>query len=249
MGGRERHAATRAAILGGLTAAGAYGAFVGLTYARFGRPRATPGFLPDTLLDRFMPTYDVVERHQTRVGAPAAVTYAAAGELDLAGQPLVRLLVRTREVIFGSKRDEQEQPTGLLRQVRSLGWGVLAEVPGREIVMGAVTKPWQANVTFRAVPPEEFATFAEPDHVKIAWTLRALPIGESASIFTTETRALATDACARAKFRWYWSLVSPGVWLIRRASLSPLRADAERRAAGAVAARTVPAVVASGMTR
>jgi hypothetical protein len=248
MRARER-AVVRAAILGSLTAVGAYGAYACLTYARFGRARDRRNPMPDALLDRFMPTYDVAERHQTRVSAPAAVTYAAAGELNLAGLPLVRLLVRTREVILGATRDEREHPTGLLRQVRSLGWGVLAEVPGREIVMGAVTRPWQANVTFKAVSPEEFAEFAEPDHVKIAWTLRALPIGESTSMFTTETRALATDACSRAKFRWYWSLFSPGVWLIRQASLSPLRADAERRAAAAVAASTVPSAAASGLTR
>jgi hypothetical protein len=56
---------------------------------------------------------------------------------------------------------------------KSLGWGVLAEVPGGEIVMGAVTKPWTANPVFRALPPDAFATFDEPDYVKIVWTLRA----------------------------------------------------------------------------
>ena len=96
--------------------------------------------------------------------------------------------------------------------------------------MGAVTQPWEANVVFRPLPPEEFVAFHEPDYVKIVWTLRADPIGADASIFRTETRATATDATARSKFRRYWSFLSPGIILIRRASLKPLRAAAERRA-------------------
>jgi hypothetical protein len=110
----------------------------------------------------------------------------------------------------------------------ALGWGVLAQVPGREIVMGAVTRPWEADVTFRALPPAEFAAFAEPGFVKIAWTLRADPVGAETSVFRTETRALATDAVARARFRAYWSWASPGIALIRRLSLRPLKRAAER---------------------
>jgi hypothetical protein len=106
---------------------------------------------------------------------------------------------------------------------------VLAEVPGREVVMGAATQPWLPDVVFRPLPPEEFATFCEPDYVKIAWTLRADPVSATDSIFRTETRVTTTDGPARAKFRRYWAFVAPGVILIRRLSLGPLKADAERR--------------------
>jgi len=66
--------------------------------------------------------------------------------------------------------------------------------------------------------------------VKIVWSLRADAIGAQESIFRTETRAVATDDLARLTFRRYWALVSPGIALIRRASLGPQKADAERRA-------------------
>jgi hypothetical protein len=113
--------------------------------------------------------------------------------------------------------------------MRAIGWGVLAEIHGREIVMGAVTQPWMADVVFRPLPPEEFAAFDEPDFVKIAWTLRADPLGAAESIFRTETRVVTTDARARAKFRRYWAFASPGIILIRWASLRPLKTEAERR--------------------
>jgi hypothetical protein len=103
-------------------------------------------------------------------------------------------------------------------------------VPDREIVMGAVTKPWEANVTFHSLPPNEFAAFSQPGFVKIVWTLRADPFARDASIFRTETRAIATDTTSRARFRRYWAFASPGIRLIRRLSLGPLARDAERRA-------------------
>jgi len=113
--------------------------------------------------------------------------------------------------------------------MKSLGWGVLAELPGREIVAGGVTKPWEANPIFRALPPDEFAAFSEPGYVKIIWTLRASPAGNNDCIFRTETRAAATDAGARKRFRRYWSFLSPGILAIRRVLLPGVKSEAERR--------------------
>ena len=41
---------------------------------------------------------------------------------------------------------------------------------------------------------------------------------------------MTTNPAARAKFRRYWSFLSPGIILIRWISLGPLKAEAERRA-------------------
>jgi len=211
-------------------ASAAYAAYVGSTWYRYGRAaRPSPGE-EDPLLDRFMPSYDVVERHRIRVRAPASLMLAVARDVDLSQSPLVRAIFRGRELILGADPDQRQRPKGLLADVQSLGWGVLAEVPEREIVVGAVTRPWHPNVTFRSLPADQFAAFAEPDYVKIAWTLRADPAGADESIFRTETRVLATDRAADAKFRRYWSFLSPGISLIRRASLGLVKAESERRA-------------------
>jgi len=87
-------------------------------------------------------------------------------------------------------------------------------------------------VKFRALPPDEFAAFNTPGFAKIAWTIRAEPLGLATSRFYTETRVATTDPEARKRFRRYWTLVSPGVQLIRRESLRLVRADAERRYRG-----------------
>ncbi len=210
-------------------ATAAYAAYAGAAWLRYGhaaRPRADED---DARLDRFMPVYDVVDRHHARIAAPADVTLGAACRADLFDRPLVRAIFKGRELILGSAPDRRAPVSGMLAQVLSLGWGVLDEVPGREVVVGAVTKPWEASPVFRPIPPAEFAAFGEPGYVKIAWTLRADPLGPNESMFRTETRALATDAASRRKFRTYWTFLSPGIVLIRRLSLAPLRAEAERR--------------------
>ena len=236
---RVIRALTRMVAAGLGVAAATYAGSAAFTWYRYGTPRPGAPDEVDPLLDRFMATYEVVERHNVRVRAPAEITLTAAYEQNLLGSPVIRAIFRARELALGSTPDERARPRALLPQMLALGWGVLAEVPGREIVMGAVTKPWDPNPRFRAIDPEHFAAFDEPDYVKIVWSLRADAIGPHESIFRTETRAVATDNLARLTFRRYWALVSPGVALIRRSSLGPLKTDAERRA------RMSPAVAAT----
>jgi len=212
-------------------AAASYAAYVGLTWYRYGHVTPqTDADEQDALLDLFMPDYEFVERHHVKIAAPADITLKAASEMDLQASVVSRGIFNARERILGADPDATARPRELLALVRSLGWGVLAEVPDREIVMGAVTQPWMANVVFRALPPDEFAAFHEPDYVKIVWTLRADPLGPAESMFRTETRAVSTDPASRARFRRYWSFLSPGIIVIRRLSLGPLKVEAERRA-------------------
>lgn len=208
-------------------AGASYATYVATTWLRYGHPKPARGAATDDLLDTFMRDHDVCERHALAVDAPADVTLAAAKLLELDSSRLIRGIFKARELILRSAPDEAPRRKGLFEDMKALGWGVLAETE-REIVMGGVTKPWQANPVFRPLPPDQFAAFAEPDYVKIAWTLRASPRALGDSIFRTETRAVATDVGARKKFRLYWSLLSPGIWLIRAAMLPALKAVAER---------------------
>jgi hypothetical protein len=53
--------------------AGAYGAYVATTWARYGHPSASTPADADPLLDRFMPAYDVVARQRRAIAAPATL--------------------------------------------------------------------------------------------------------------------------------------------------------------------------------
>jgi hypothetical protein len=213
----------------GAVVAGGYAALVANARLRYGRPPAAPKALADPILDRFFPRYDIVERHRVRIEAPPPVVYAAAREMDLRQSIIASAIFETRGLVLGAERTERPA-RGLLAEVLGLGWGILEEVPGREIVLGAICRPWEANVQFQPLAPDVFAAFGEPGYVKVAWTLRADPLPDGATRFVTETRAVGTDARARRRFRNYWSFVAPGVALIRHLMLRPVKHEAERRA-------------------
>ena len=187
----------RALAYGAGIAAGVYATYAATTWLRYGHARPADGRDADPLLDRFMPAYKVAERHTAYVNAPPDITFAASCDVDLQRSRIIQAIFKGRELALGAKPEDTARPRGLVALTKSLGWGVLAEVPGREIVMGAVTKPWTANPVFRALPPDAFATFDEPDYVKIVWTLRADPLKTGASLARTETRVMATDPAAR----------------------------------------------------
>ena len=154
--------------------------------------------------------------------------------MDFESVPLVHAIFWLRSALFGSAPETSGRPRGLVAITRSLGWRPLAERPHRELVMGAVTQPWLADVIFRPLEPEQFKSFSEPGFVKIAWSLEATPLDAGPldavrTLFRTQTRALSTDAQARRKFRGYWRRVVIGVILIRKLMLRAVRREAERR--------------------
>ena len=188
------------------------------------------GEYTDPLLDSFLRKYEVMERHQIEVEAPAPITYAVARAADLSRSSTIRAIFRLREWILGATHSERtgDANDGLVAQAIAQGWGVLSEIPDRAIVMGAVTQPWAKDVAFRAISPDRFSSFQEPGYVKIVWTLRVDPKGPGRSVHSTETRACATDVTARSKFRRYWAFFSPGIVLIRQIAIRLVRAEAER---------------------
>lgn len=211
------------------TAAATYAGYAAWTYARYGRTTRPNGHA-DPLLDRFIPDYEAHDRHSVIVRAPMAVTFSAARNMDLHDSPVARAILAVRTLPSLLKDGAQEpEPRGLLYETLALGWGILADTP-EEIVVGAVTKPWEPIVTFHAVPPQDFARFSEPGFAKIAWTLAVEPIDEATCRFVSETRVATTDAASREKFRRYWALMSPGIRLIRMEAGRLVKREAERMA-------------------
>ena len=205
----------------------AYFGYVALAWWDYGARHGDAQLEP--LLDRYLPDWEVAEHHEILVDAAAQLAYAAARRLDFERSPAVRAIFRLRQLVMRSTPTVDTGSRELVARMVRLGWGILTELPGRAVVMGAVTQPWRRNPEFQSLSASEFTGFSRIGFAKIAWSIRVEPDGPHRSVASSETRVTITDPVSRARFRWYWAFVSPGILLIRRAMLRRLKRYAERQ--------------------
>lgn len=183
-----------------------------------------------SLLDEWMPAWDVVERHSTLVRAPVERVQTVARELDFARSPLVRALFVLRSLPGLFTGGWKQQPAlgvtlgGLLRS----GFVLLAERENEEMVLGLVGRFWTSRGGIERVTPDEFRAWARPGYARAAWNFSLAPEGDGATRLSTETRVLCTDDESRRKFLRYWRLIGPFSGLTRIEMLRIVRNAAER---------------------
>ena len=187
------------------------------------------------LIDKYLPNYDVRDHHETIVTAEPADAYQVLRSMDFYGSPLIRTLfaIRTFPAKFlHRKREVAKRSPGqpFVDFALSIGWRILEEIPGQEIVCGAVTKPWEADVKFQGMPGPELTAFAEPDFTKIVWSMAVNPVTEGRCRVTLETRVAATDEKSRRKFKGYWFVFGPFIGFVRRIILQMLKRELRSRA-------------------
>lgn len=178
------------------------------------------------VLDPYLPDHDVRERFERRVKAPPELVMKTAYEFDMQSILAIRAIINARKFLLGGTPEKRDSK-GLVEETRDLGWGTLAEEPGRLLICGAVCQPWFGDVTFRPVPANEFADFDEADRVKIVWSLEAQEIEPNVTRFAHEVRATATDNDARLKFLRYWRWARFGIVAIRLLLLPAVGRKAE----------------------
>jgi hypothetical protein len=193
------------------------------------------------LMDRVLAVYDSRLARGTVVDAPPQTVYAAALDTDLVRlwkrDPLVRLLIAARSVpdrvARRLRRDPARAPapaSGTLAELPERGlWVRLGEEPGHEYAFGAVGRFWGPRVEWRATEAEEFARFWERGWGKIAAGFAVHAAGGERTVLVVETRTAATDPRSGVRFRRYWLLAKPGVWLILGRVLTAIRREAEAR--------------------
>jgi hypothetical protein len=152
-----------------------------------------------SLLSGVLPRWDVRKRHALALDVPAERVWAALHATTLAEMPVVRFLFRLRGL-----------PSARDRALLELeGFETIAEEPGRELVVGAVGRPW--IVWERLQRDADVRTFSVPGYARMA-----LNVTYDGRTLATETRVQLTGAGARRWFKLYWLVVSPFSGLIRR---------------------------------
>lgn len=196
------------------------------------------------LMDQSLPRYDLTVVHANVFRASPAECYRAASELDLFQAPLVRALLGIRGLprpVVGAVGGRTTRTargasprTFRFKDMVGLGWILLGETPGVEMVLGQVSHPWKAvaDSTHAPTTPEQYTSFDEPGFAKIAASLRIDPYGNESSILTMETRVALTDEESRRRFRRYWLLIGPFSALIRRMALRLLATEFRQSASG-----------------
>ena len=193
-----------------------------------------------SLIDAWLPTYDVRERHRTRVRATAEATYAALHEVDFGALPLARLLMGVRTLPAALRRGRAgvrelreragRPPRPTLRALDGHGFGLLEERPPTALVIGVEGSFWRTDGALCEVSPERFrAGPPAPGTARAAWDFTVRPLGDGTVELATETRVLCADDAARRRFRLYWTIVRPGSGIIRRVMLREVRRIAEGR--------------------
>jgi hypothetical protein len=173
-------------------------------------------------IDAWMARFDVSARHELAVAVPPETAYAALRRTDFAASPTVRILFAARGLVAPGRRR-----TYRIDDFVAVGFTLLEEVPGQEIVLGVTGRFWRPTGEVLRLAADDFATFAEPGWAQAVWSFRVAG-AEDGSRVSTETRVRTTDARAYRAFRRYWRVVGPFSGLVRRRILRLVAAEAMR---------------------
>jgi hypothetical protein len=182
------------------------------------------------LIDQFMPTYDLAIMYSRVFRAPPEQCFETVVDFDLFQLPAFRVLIGARGLPFrladalrrrGDQAEASAAPTFRLRDLPAIGWMLLGERPGAELVFGQIGKPWRprGGAPRQPVARAAFAGFDQPGFAKLVESTRVDPYGERSTIVTMETRVAVTDEDSRRRFRRYWLVVGPCSHLLRRTAL------------------------------
>lgn len=184
------------------------------------------GWSMASLLDRLIATPRLLEIDRVDLAAPPERVWELARHGDLARSPLVRAFFGLRAIperLAGTHQPSKLRLDELCSSPDKPGFAVLLEVPRQEVAVGAIGKVWQPVIAFEHVPDASaFLDFCRPDQVKVAWSIRTMPLGDHGCRVEIEVRVDATDDAAWRKFERYFRLIGPGSHLIRRVLLRGL---------------------------
>jgi hypothetical protein len=181
------------------------------------------------MLDTVLSTPRLLEIDHVELAAPPERVWPSIRHDNLARSALIRALFALRslpERLRGKSGDAVLRIDDLVSSEARPGFQVLAEDPGREVVVGAIGKVWQPEIPFVHVEgAAAYAAFDALGFVKVAWALRVLPWGETGSRVEIEVRVDATDDESWRKFERYFRVIGLGSHFIRRTLLASLERD------------------------
>lgn len=184
---------------------------------------------PSSKLDEFAPIYQFSETASIPVRATSGRVYDALLRVTAAEVPLYRTLVWVRRGATSGPESVLNPPDheSLIRVATKTTFLQLAEVPGREFVMGTVVMAPEGVRLAVGQTPESFRALTEAGFAKAVMSFTIEPQGPGLCLLRTDTRVHATDPVSRDAFAVYWRVIAPGSVLIRHMWLRAIKVRAE----------------------
>ncbi|HUO73789.1 MAG TPA: hypothetical protein VMU39_23660 [Solirubrobacteraceae bacterium] len=196
-----------------------------------------------SIVEQFLPVFDVSDEVAVVVAADVATTWAALIEVDLIEvgrrRPLVGMLGALRALPeIASHLVHGERPPAMpdrltLKDTVSLpasqgGWVLVGERPQEELALGLIGKFWRPVIEYAQVDDAgAFRAFGAPGFAKTIYSLGVRPLG-GGTLLRGVMRTATTDEQARRWFRRYWTLgVGSGAHLLVAGLLDVVREAAE----------------------
>jgi hypothetical protein len=180
-----------------------------------------------SLLDKYLPVYQFVERHSILVdGSPRAVldmiqTY------DQSSDRLIHRITALREL-----PGRLIAKLGFAGTSRATTFGLNDFIPldrdgDREMAAGLVGRFWRLDYSLVPLPDAAaFATFARPGTAKLVLGFLAEPQGDRTRL-ATETRVYCPDRISLLLFMPYWLVIRLPSGFIRRRFLNTVKRTVE----------------------
>jgi len=182
------------------------------------------------LIDSFVPNPDAVEVHSIGIGASPETVYRALWTADLGGSLIIKLLLGMRSLPGFVARGFRESPRNqkiTLQKLIDSGFGLLAEQPREEIVLGVSGRFWRPVGNLSPFRREDFDGPVPPRVARAVWNFTIKEV-TGRTILSTETRVICGDSRSRRKFRAYWFFVRPFSGLIRLLMLRAVKREVVR---------------------
>ena len=177
------------------------------------------------LIDSFAPNPDAVETHRIAINASPEVVYRALWTADLGSSLVIKFLLALRslpEFIVHPRQPLRRDRRITLQTLIDAGFGVLAEQPGKEVVLGVSGKFWRPTGNLSPFYRADFDAPVAQGRARAVWNFHVEGRSDQTTL-STETRVICGDRSSRRKFRAYWFFVRPFSGLIRRLMLRAVR--------------------------
>ena len=181
------------------------------------------------LIDSFAPKPDAVETHSIVINATRETVYHILRTADLGSSFIIKVLLAVRSLpgfIARSCAMPQNRKITLQTLIES-GFGLLAEKPGEEIVLGITGRFWRPAGNVSPFNRPDFDRAVPAGLARGIWNFSVSERVPGRTVLTTETRVTCGDPASRRKFLAYWLVVRPFSGLIRLIMLKRVRKIAE----------------------